>query len=81
MNCHFNTALQTQSLSLLLSGKAGGADLDGNEVSSPSQLALGQECMLREERFEEAVAGYNALKGLDSANSDVRAITMYEPSC
>lgn len=66
-------ALQTQSLSLLLSVKAAGADLDGNDVSSPNQLALGQECMLREERLEEAAAGYNALKGLETANSDVCA--------
>ena len=69
-------ALQTQSLSLLLSGKASGADLDGNEVSSSNQLALGQECMLQEERLEEAAAGYNALKGLETANSDVRSIAV-----
>ncbi|KAH9929196.1 uncharacterized protein B0H18DRAFT_998043 [Fomitopsis serialis] len=63
-------ALQTQSLSLLLSVKAVGAGLDGNEVSAANQLALGQECMLQEERLEEATAGYNALKSLETANSD-----------
>ncbi|TFY57861.1 hypothetical protein EVJ58_g6765 [Rhodofomes roseus] len=63
-------ALQTQTLALLLSVKAAAADLDGNEVSVPNQLALGQECMLQEERLEEATAGYNALKTLETSNSD-----------
>ncbi|KZT66935.1 TPR-like protein [Daedalea quercina L-15889] len=63
-------ALQTQSLSLLMSAKAAGVGLDGNAASAANQLALGEECMLHEERLEEAAAGYQALKGLETSNSD-----------
>lgn len=67
-------ALQTQSLSLLLSVKDVGANPDDIQVTSPSQLDLGRECMLHEERLGEATAGYDALKGLETANSDVCAL-------
>lgn len=63
-------ASQTQALSLLLS--ANSADLDGNDVGSQGVLSLGQECVLAEERIDEGMVGYNALKQLDASGSDVR---------
>ena len=63
-------ASQTQALSLLLSANYDG--LDGNNVSPQGVLVLGEECMLPEQRIEEAMAGYTALKQLDPTRSDVR---------
>ncbi|TBU45371.1 hypothetical protein BD309DRAFT_890639 [Dichomitus squalens] len=61
-------ASQTQALSLLLSANA--SSLDGNDVGSQGPLALGDECVLPEERIEEARAGYDSLKQLDASRSD-----------
>ncbi|TFK94482.1 hypothetical protein K466DRAFT_476349 [Polyporus arcularius HHB13444] len=61
-------ASQTQALSLLLSANYDG--LDGNNVSPQGALVLGEECMLPEERIEEAMAGYTTLKQLDASRSD-----------
>ena len=63
-------ASQTQALSLLLSANSDG--LDGNGCGAEGVLVLGGECMLAEERIEEALTGYNALKQLDASRSDVR---------
>lgn len=64
-------ASQTQALALLLSANASDRSLDGNEVSTRGALMLGSECMLPEERIEEGITGYSALKKLES-NFDVR---------
>ncbi|RPD58162.1 hypothetical protein L227DRAFT_594388 [Lentinus tigrinus ALCF2SS1-6] len=61
-------ASQTQALSLLLSANCDG--LDGNNVSPQGVLVLGEECMLPDERIEEAMAGYATLKQLDASRSD-----------
>ncbi|OBZ73220.1 hypothetical protein A0H81_06881 [Grifola frondosa] len=63
-------ASQTQALSLLLAANSRDRSLDGNELSERGPLSLGEECMLPEERLEEAVAGYDSLKQLESASSD-----------
>ncbi|OCH91549.1 hypothetical protein OBBRIDRAFT_752951 [Obba rivulosa] len=63
-------ASQTQALSLLLAANSRDRSLDGNEVSQAGPLALDDECVLAEERVEEALSGYNALKNLKSSNSD-----------
>lgn len=65
-------ASQTQALSLLLAANASDQSLDGNDVTSPSPLELGQECMLAEERMPEALVGYNTLKSLESSNTEVK---------
>ena len=68
-------ASQTQALALLLAAKGSSQlndrDLDGDDASPLGPLALGDECVLPEERQEEARAGYNALKQLEGAHSDV----------
>ncbi|KAH9944625.1 hypothetical protein B0H21DRAFT_746395 [Amylocystis lapponica] len=74
-HCHGFTdvaelASQTQALALLLSANAPDRSLDGNEASQHRPLAVGQECMLPEERLDEATAGYTALQKLESSNSD-----------
>ncbi|PCH34790.1 hypothetical protein WOLCODRAFT_139578 [Wolfiporia cocos MD-104 SS10] len=63
-------ASQLQALSLLISANSSDRSLDANEISSHGPLALGQECILPEERMEEALAGYNALKKQQTSNSD-----------
>ena len=64
-------ASQTQALSLLLSANAN--SLDGGDVGSQGPLALGDECLLSEERMDEARVGYDSLRQLDASRSDVRA--------
>lgn len=73
-------ASQTQALSLLLS--ANYTTLDGGEVGPQGVLALGEECMLAEERVDEGKAGYSSLKQLDASRSDVRQVkdSMYVAS-
>ncbi|GBE85832.1 predicted protein [Sparassis crispa] len=73
-------ASQTQALSLLLSANSSDHSLDGNDVSGRNPLLLSQECMLPKERIEEATAGYNALKTIESSNLDSikLAVAYYE---
>ncbi|EMD35752.1 hypothetical protein CERSUDRAFT_115699 [Gelatoporia subvermispora B] len=63
-------ASQTQALSLLLAANSSDRSLDGNEVSEVGPLALGDECVLAQERVEEALSGYNTLKQLEGSNAD-----------
>jgi hypothetical protein len=64
-------ASQTYGLALLLSTHALNED---DDYRSPRDLSieLGKECILPPERGEEATEGYEKLKSLQSANSDVR---------
>lgn len=64
-------ASQTQALSLLLGANSSDRSLDGNDVNEIGSLILGEECLLSEERIEEATAGYDALKTLAESNVDV----------
>lgn len=82
-HCNGNThvaelASQTQALTLLLSANANDHSLDGNDIGSQGFLVLGTECTLPEERVEEAAAGCDALKGVESSNSDVRTEFAYQ---
>ncbi|TFK35798.1 hypothetical protein BDQ12DRAFT_687572 [Crucibulum laeve] len=63
-------ASQTYALSLLLA--AGTMDEDGDVVGNELELTLdaGDECVLASERIEEATAGYEALKKIQSSNFD-----------
>ncbi|KAI0665604.1 hypothetical protein C8Q78DRAFT_1178413 [Trametes maxima] len=61
-------ASQTQALSLLLS--ANSTDLDASDVGPQGVLALGEECTLAEERIEEGLGGYGALKQVEANGSD-----------
>lgn len=67
-------ASQTQALALLLDANAA-YNFQNNEESDGC-LALGSECMLPEERIEEAAGGFEVLKKLGASNFDVRA-TLY----
>lgn len=62
---------QTQALSLLLAANT--KDLDSVEGLPPNDLTLGDECVLPEERVEEATAGYSVLEGLQSNKTEVCA--------
>lgn len=65
-------ASQTHALALLLGANSRDDDQDGDgEGIYP--LELGEECVLLEERIEEAKVGYEVLKGLKSSNFDVCA--------
>lgn len=68
-------ASQTYGLALLLSTHALNED---DDYRSPRDLSieLGKECILPPERGEEATEGYEKLKSLQSANSDVRPRAM-----
>lgn len=59
-------ASQTQALSLLLGAGSVhyGSELDGHTCSPKGVLDLGDECVLPEERWPEAEAGYKVLKDL-----------------
>ena len=63
-------ASQTQALSIWLSANVADEDQLGSEPDG--QLRLASECMLLPERVQEATAGYDALKTLQSTRSDVR---------
>lgn len=71
-------ASQTQALSLLLGANASDRSLDGNDVGETGSLVLGDECLVPEERAEEVIAGFDALKKLGSSNNDVSASSRYE---
>jgi hypothetical protein len=67
-------ASQTQALALLLA--ANSKDEDENDAVEGAEylLALGSECVLPEERVEEASPGYEVLKRLGSSNFDVSCL-------
>lgn len=67
-------ASQTQALTLLLDANA--AEIIQNDGESDGHLALGTECMLPEERIEEATGGFEVLIKLEASNFDVR-LTLY----
>ncbi|EPQ53258.1 hypothetical protein GLOTRDRAFT_140119 [Gloeophyllum trabeum ATCC 11539] len=62
-------ASQTQNLGLLLSGSLENKASDGQETPYGC-LHLGDECVLPEDRLEDARAGYEALKKLNAPNYD-----------
>ncbi|ESK91333.1 hypothetical protein Moror_2796 [Moniliophthora roreri MCA 2997] len=63
-------ASQTHALSLLLSANSRNEDQDQPVKPHEYPLELGEECVLPEERVEEAKAGYETLKRLESSNFD-----------
>lgn len=63
-------ASQTQALSIWLSANV--VDEDQLGLEPDGQLRLASECMLLPERIQEATAGYQVLKKLQSTRSDVR---------
>lgn len=66
---------QTRALALLLSANAKNDDEDDTSEELP--LQLGRECLLPEERIEEAREGYRVLKDLRSSNFNVRPAFMF----
>ncbi|KZT18342.1 hypothetical protein NEOLEDRAFT_1143513 [Neolentinus lepideus HHB14362 ss-1] len=62
-------AAQTQNLGLLLGGGLERKELDGQETPYGC-LDLGEECIVQEGHLEDAKAGYEALKKLESSNLD-----------
>jgi|SRR5882762_5228674 hypothetical protein len=67
-----HVASQTQALALLLGAKSRCEDLTNDE--SNGSLALGDECMLSEERVPEASEGLEALMKLEASQLDVRRL-------
>lgn len=67
-------ASQTQALSLLLDANT--SENTGDYKESGGCLVLGSECMLPEERIEEATGGLEVLKSMEASNFDVR-LMMY----
>ncbi|KAN0125978.1 hypothetical protein V8E52_001185 [Russula decolorans] len=65
-------ANRTQALALLVAGIPTDGGLDGDDQFHEDSLALGIECVLVGEHADEARAGFEALKNLESehANSD-----------
>lgn len=63
-------ASQTQALALLLGGGVDG-DGDGDDGEG---LEVGGECLLLEERREEARVGYEGLKLLNATNFDASSL-------
>lgn len=64
-------ASQTQALALLLAANSKDEDQDNAVEGTQYPLDLGNECVLPEERVDEASAGYEVLKRLESSNFDV----------
>lgn len=74
-------ASQNYGLALLLASNSLNEDEDYASVRDFS-VELGDESVLPPERIEEAVEGYETLKKLQSANSDVRVNNPFSPpSC
>jgi hypothetical protein len=67
-------ASQTQALALLLSANLQDDDGSDSNDTSFGCLALGNECMLPEERVDEALVGYQILTTLECFNVDVSPI-------
>lgn len=72
-------ASQTQALALVLESGAGEHNIQSNEAGFQSNfsnaLDLDDECILPQERRDEASAGHAILKGLRSADKEVRLCT------
>lgn len=88
-------ANQTQLLGVLLSGKDADDDTndwefltgvvaedegDNEDRKKLYPLELGNDCLLREERREDAKAAFRALKTLNSTNSDVFTFSYFSQS-
>ncbi|EEB95339.1 hypothetical protein MPER_05703, partial [Moniliophthora perniciosa FA553] len=69
-------ASQTHALSLLLSANSRNEDQDQPVKPHEYPLELGEECVLPEERVEEAKVGYETLKKLESSNFDTLNFAM-----
>ena len=67
-------ASQTQGLALLLSASSLNEDEDRESEAEIFQLQLNGECILPQERVEEATSGYETLKNLETSNFDVRSL-------
>lgn len=65
-------ASQTQALSLLVEAGVSSQSTEGGDAGLVDSLSLGEECVLPHERRDEAAAGYAALKGLHTADKEVR---------
>lgn len=67
-------ASQTQALALQIAGGTADTDLDGEARRRSGPLALDEECIVDEGRRDEARAGFETLKKLESGSprSDVR---------
>ncbi|KAF8152244.1 hypothetical protein B0H34DRAFT_724464 [Crassisporium funariophilum] len=68
-------ASQTHALALLLSAESPNEDEDNDDFGKPP-LDLGRECLLPEERIEDATVGYEVLKSLESSNYDTIVIAL-----
>jgi hypothetical protein len=64
-------ANQTQGLALLLGANSKDVDQNDRKPQPGSTLTLGNECILPEERIEEAESGYDTLKQLQTVNFNV----------
>jgi hypothetical protein len=78
-HCHGYTdvseiASQTQALALFVAAGISDGELDGDGRYDEESFALGTECMVAGEHADEAQAGFEVLKTLESAHSssDVR---------
>ncbi|KAK7039453.1 hypothetical protein R3P38DRAFT_2899579 [Favolaschia claudopus] len=63
-------ASQTHALALLIAASSKDQDVDRPPKTGEFVLELDDECMVAEERIAEAIAGYEILKKLESANFD-----------
>ncbi|KAF7290669.1 hypothetical protein MIND_01307200 [Mycena indigotica] len=63
-------ASQTQALSLLLAANSKDQDRDDSPPDGRYALELGGECLLAEERIQEAKVAYDVLKKIESSNFD-----------
>lgn len=63
-------ASQTQALALLLAAASGNEGAEESDISI-GQLPLGNECILPEERVQEAKVGFTTLRNIDSSNLNV----------
>ena len=72
-------ANRTQALALLVAGIPTDGGLDGDDRFDEDSLALGTECVLVGEHADEARAGFEELKNLESehANSDVGLLAIH----
>jgi len=66
-------ANQTRAHAALLAAGSTDEDQDDQPLTGVYPLELGNECILPEERFADAKAGYDILKELQSSHLDVRA--------
>ncbi|KAF8630555.1 hypothetical protein AX17_005367 [Amanita inopinata Kibby_2008] len=69
-------ASHTRTLALLLATCSMDDEDNNTKTSVDYPIVLGDECVLPEEHLEEALAGYNALKNLESGNGDTLKFTL-----